>query len=206
MTKSHAALVQEHESGDDSFYLVKPVTIRVESFDDSALKEFSEDFEEALESPQSIIPIVISSYGGSANGLLEMIDICRSSTAKPIATVAMGKAHSAGGFLLSCGWHGYRFASPGVSIMLHGVSGSSWGTVPSLMTSASESARLERLIYKRFEEGCQLPEGWVQSRMAERQFADWFMTPEEALRLGIIDHIATPRLRRRVQSAYEFNW
>jgi putative protein kinase ArgK-like GTPase of G3E family len=50
-----------------------PEIIRVNDFDEEALEDFEEALDDAHATGQSVIPIVIDSYGGSAYGVLGMI-------------------------------------------------------------------------------------------------------------------------------------
>ena len=88
-----------------------PVVIRVNHFDDRAAKNFAIDMSDAHNSGQSIIPVVIDSYGGQVHSFLAMAAEIESSSL-PVATICIGKAMSAGAMLLACGTEGYRYASP----------------------------------------------------------------------------------------------
>jgi len=66
-----------------------PVIVYVNKFTEESAKQFIVDMQRAEQNKQSIVPIVIDSYGGQVYSLLSMIDTIKRSK-KPVATVAMG--------------------------------------------------------------------------------------------------------------------
>jgi len=56
-----------------------PIVIRVNKFDEDAAKEFNQHMSIAQSSGQSVIPVVIDSYGGEVYSLMTMIDAIKSS-------------------------------------------------------------------------------------------------------------------------------
>ena len=168
--------------------------IWVSSFGDSGLKEFTVKFIEAEKDPSvSIIHVVISSYGGSAHNMMAMRDLIKSSN-KRVATVAYGKAMSAGAFLLAAGTKGLRFASASTSIMLHEVSSGAAGKLNDMQISIEELSRMNTLVMRNFSEDTGKAFKFWESKMKKRANGDLFLSPEDAKSLGIIDHIGYPRM------------
>jgi len=103
-----------------------PVVIRVNKFDEKSAKEFAEKIASAHNTGQSVIPVIIDSYGGQVYSLMSMIASIKSSEL-PIATIVEGKAMSCGVILFSCGTEGYRYITEDATIKIHDVSSASWG-------------------------------------------------------------------------------
>ena len=79
-----------------------PIIIRVNEFDEDSAKEFAQQMSSAQSSGQSIIPVIIDSYGGQVYSLMSMIGNIKSSKI-PVATIVEGKAMSCGAILFSFG-------------------------------------------------------------------------------------------------------
>ena len=63
-----------------------PVIIRVNKFDEKSAKEFAEDIAKAHNTGQSIIPVIIDSYGGQVYSLMSMVASIKNSEL-PVATI-----------------------------------------------------------------------------------------------------------------------
>ena len=70
--------------------------------------------------PNSDITIYINSSGGEEAALVHIYDIIKMLNAD-VRTVCVGKAYSAGAFLLAAGAKGKRFIFPNAKVMIHGV-------------------------------------------------------------------------------------
>jgi ATP-dependent Clp protease protease subunit len=70
--------------------------------------------------PNADISIYINSVGGEEAALVHIYDIIRMISA-PVRTICVGKAYSAGAFLLAAGSKGKRFIFPNAKVMIHGV-------------------------------------------------------------------------------------
>jgi len=70
--------------------------------------------------PTADISIYINSVGGEEAALVHIYDIIRMISA-PVRTVCLGKAYSAGAFLLAAGAKGKRYIFPNAKVMIHGV-------------------------------------------------------------------------------------
>lgn len=92
-------------------------------------EDFSKDMASALtallfhfdhQSTEEDITIYIHSDGGDSTALTNIYDVMQMIKA-PVSTVCLGKAYSAGAFLLASGAKGKRCAMPHSEIMIHGI-------------------------------------------------------------------------------------
>lgn len=66
------------------------------------------------------INIYINTSGGDGDALINIYDVMQLINA-PIKTICIGKAYSAGAFILAAGTKGKRFATKHSSVMIHGL-------------------------------------------------------------------------------------
>ena len=175
-----------------------PVIIRVNKFDEKSAKEFAEKIASAHNTGQSVIPVIIDSYGGQVYSLMSMIASIKSSEI-PIATIVEGKAMSCGVILFSCGTEGYRYITEDATLMIHDVSSASWGKNSEIQASAEEVKRLNEKIYKILSENSNKSEKWFNKQLNEKGRADWFIESKEAIDLGLADKIGMPKLEINVK-------
>lgn len=169
-----------------------PVIIRVNEFNEQSAADFSKQIGLAHNTGQDVIPIVIDSYGGQVYSLMSMIASIKASTL-PIATIVEGKAMSCGVLLASCGTKGYRYVTEDATLMIHDVSSMQYGKNAELQASADETKRLNEKIYKILDTNCGKDPGYFNKEVFNRGRADWFVTPEEAIEIGLTDHIKMPK-------------
>lgn len=180
-----------------------PKILIVNSFDEDAAKSFLQGFINAINTGQSILPVIVDSYGGEIYSLLKMIDVINDSKI-PVATVAMGKAMSCGAILLACGSKGHRYASKNSTIMLHDASGGDVGKTSDVAVSAEELKRLNNKIWSFLDERSGKEPGFFKSLIHNNDHSDLFLTPEKALELGLIDHIGVPKTKITFDAKMEF--
>lgn len=168
--------------------------IWVNEFNDDALIQFYKAFS-ALEqdTKQECIPIIISSYGGEVAVMLAMRDLIKSSP-KPVATIALGKAMSAGASLLAAGSKGLRFASADSSIMIHEVSSGVFGKAAEIAESAAIISDLNKKLFNNLAKDCGQNQKKLLAKVHSKKNVDWTMSAKEAQELGLIDHIGIPRI------------
>ena len=97
----------------------------------------------------------------------------------------MGMAASMGAFLLAAGTPGKRRALPNARIMIHQPSGGSYGTAADIEIQAKEILHARERLNKILANHT----GQPVARIEEDVDRDRFMSPEEALEYGIIDHV-----------------
>lgn len=132
------------------------------------------------------IYLVVSTYGGSVDEMFSLYDTIKFLPC-PVHTVGLGKVMSAGVLLLASGTRGKRMMGARARIMMHSTSGDLNGNVFEVENEANEHRRLHDLMVERLV---------AETRMTRRQVTkimdskvNRYLTPEEALRLGIVDKI-----------------
>ncbi len=136
------------------------------------------------ESAERSIHIYINSPGGSITAGLAIYDTLQY-LQPPIQTICIGQAFSIGAFLLAAGQKGQRKALPSARIMMHQPYGGVEGQASDIHIQTKELIRLKNLIadYLSFHTGKNKK---TVAKDIERSF---FLSPEEALKYGIIDEI-----------------
>ena len=175
----------------DTKVLKRPVTARVNEFDEFASRMLSYNITEAKLNNQKSLPVVIDSYGGEVYSLMGMVDLLTNS-GLDIITIATSKAMSCGALLLSIGKK--RYATPKSTIMIHAVRGGSRGDVASQKNEVNEIERLNNLAFELLDVNTNKPSGFWLNKLAENNNNDLYLTPQEALNLGLITNIGTPEL------------
>ena len=182
------------ENGDIIVSYRAPHIIYVNKFTEESAKEFMEAMINARNTGQTIIPIVVDSYGGEVYAVLKMVDVIRSSTV-PVATICMGKAMSGGAILLTCGAEGQRYMAPTATVMVHDAATASMGRCEEVKADAKEIDRLNKLVYKIMADNCGHEPEYFSKLIHDKSHADWFFDAEEALRHNIINHIRIPKIK-----------
>ena len=191
------ALIQKCELKHD------PIIVIVNSFTEDSANKFREEMSDAWSSGQPIVPVVIDSYGGQVDALVAMTDIVLSSRV-PVATFVSGKAMSCGAFLAAFGSKGHRYVAPNARFMLHEVSAGTWGKIEEIKVDAAETERLNQWAFKMLDERCGKSAGYFLGKIHERNHADWFLTPAEALHHGFVDIVGSPTLRVNIDVKFNF--
>ena len=174
-----------------------PVVITVNKFDEESANEFATLISAAQNTGQSVIPVVIDSYGGEAYSLLSMIATLKSSKI-PVATIVKGKAMSCGALFASFGEEGLRFMDKDAVIMIHDVSTMAFGKVEELKADARESDRLNKKLYTMMARNCGKPDNYFLDLIHDKGHADWFLEAEEAKEHNIVQQLRVPNLKGKV--------
>jgi ATP-dependent Clp protease, protease subunit len=136
------------------------------------------------ENPDKEIFMYINSPGGVVTSGLAIYDTMN--YVKPlVSTVCVGQAASAGSLLLCAGAKGKRYALPNSRIMTHQPSGGVQGQATDIEIHAKEILNLRQRLNQIYVERTGQSLDVIQSIM-ER---DKFLSPEEAMDLGIIDAV-----------------
>jgi ATP-dependent Clp protease protease subunit len=136
------------------------------------------------DNPEKDIHIYINSPGGSVYAGLAIYDTMKFMSCD-VNTYCMGLAASMGSFLLAAGTKGKRYSLPNSRIMLHQPSGGSQGTAADIEIQAREILFVRERMNQIYAENT----GQTVERIAEDLDRDRFMSPEEALSYGLIDHV-----------------
>jgi len=170
-----------------------PVIVRVNKFTEDSAKKFSEEISIAHNTGQSIIPVVIDSYGGQVYSLMSMISTIKNASL-PIATVIEGKAMSCGAVLFSFGADKLRFMSRDSTLMIHDVSSGMSGKIEEIKADADEADRLNKGVYEMMAQNCGHKKSYFLDLVHDKGHADWFLDAAEAKRHNLANHIKVPNL------------
>ena len=130
------------------------------------------------------IQMFINSPGGVVNAGLAIYDTMHYIEA-PVSTIAVGLAASFGTLLLAAGEPGMRYALPNATIHLHQPLGGVQGQAADIEIAAKEILRQRDLINSILKRHTKMDEAQI-SRYTDR---DFFMTPQVAADLGVIDGV-----------------
>jgi ATP-dependent protease ClpP protease subunit len=176
----------------------QPRAIHVTEIEEAQVKPFADYVSEAVEAGMPVLPVVIDTLGGDLYALFAMADIL-DSVHIPVATIIAGKAMSAGAALFCCGTNGHRYIGPHASLMIHDVSSEEVSGKPHEMkVGAEETERLNTLMYEFMERKIGKRRGYLLKLAQKRGHADWYLSPEEAVKLGLANHIKIPTVTTKV--------
>jgi ATP-dependent Clp protease protease subunit len=129
------------------------------------------------------ITIFIDSPGGSVEVLLAIIKAIEISKT-PVRTVCYCTAYSAAADLLASGHKGLRYCMPGTNVMMHAGSCAYQGTASQVDAAKkfydAMGKKVTDHVYGRTN---------IDTKTQRKMKDDYYMTDEDALKLGIIDHI-----------------
>jgi ATP-dependent Clp protease protease subunit len=141
-----------------------------------------------MEDPKKDISIYINSPGGSVTAGLAIYDTMQFVTCD-VTTYCMGIAASMGAVLLCAGTKGKRYALPNSDIMIHQVSGGAQG-------QASDVERQVEFMYKlkrRLNGILSKHTGKTVEQVNLDADRDNYMTADEAMAYGLVDHVVQSR-------------
>lgn len=130
------------------------------------------------------ITMYINSPGGSITAGFAIYDIMNNIKC-PIITIANGIAASMAAILLSSGTKGKRYALPNATIMIHQPLGGVQGQATEIKIVAERILKLKEKLNRILADNSNKNIKYIE----EASERDNYMTPEEALELGIIDEI-----------------
>lgn len=139
-----------------------------------------------MEDPDKDVDLYINTPGGMVTSGLAVYDTIQ--FIKPdVNTYCVGQATSMGALLLAAGTKKKRFALPHARIMIHQPWGGVQGAAADINIQAQEIIRLR----SRIEEILAKHTGQPLDRIKKDTDRDYFMSPEEALKYGIVDEVIT---------------
>ena len=180
-----------------------PMYVYVNRFNEEAAKAFASSMLEIEQRNQPVVPIIIDSYGGEVYSLLSMVDVIKGCK-KPVATIVLGKAMSCGAILFTMGNEGLRFVGPNATLMIHDVSSSSFGKVEEVKSDSGEVERLNQHVYKMMARNCGKHENYFLDIVHEKGHADWYITPDEALKHNLASAIRIPEFNTKISVDIKF--
>lgn len=144
------------------------------------------------EDPKKDISLYINSPGGSVTAGLAIYDTIQFVQCD-VSTYCVGQAASMGSLLLAAGTKGKRYVLPNARIMIHQPWGGAQGQASDISIQAREILRLRDRLNDILARHTNQPLATIR-KDTDR---DFFMSPEEAVKYGIVDEVVTSRLEKK---------
>ncbi|MBY6063486.1 ATP-dependent Clp endopeptidase, proteolytic subunit ClpP [Pseudidiomarina sediminum] len=140
------------------------------------------------ENPEKDIFLYINSPGGAVTAGMAIYDTMR--FIKPdVSTVCMGQAASMGAFLLAGGAQGKRYCLPNSRVMIHQPLGGFQGQASDFEIHARQILDIKERLNRMLAENT----GRDYEQVAKDTDRDYFMSAEEAVDYGVVDHVFKQR-------------
>ena len=140
------------------------------------------------ENPEKDISIYINSPGGAVTAGLAIYDTMKYVKCD-IQTICMGQAASMAAILLAGGTKGKRYALPSSRVMIHQPRGGVEGQESDISILAKEIIRLKKLSIDYLANDT----GKKSDKVAEDIERDYYMSAQEAMDYGVVDHVMPAR-------------
>jgi ATP-dependent Clp protease protease subunit len=174
--------------------------IWVNKFNEDSARAFVKQLQyQSRLDPTGPIVVYIDSFGGDAYALLTMIAALEQ-IPNQIITCAMSKAMSAGAILLACG--DTRFASEHSTLMIHEISAGTGGHIDDINVQHTNITKLNDKLMKLLVKKTAFKGGVSALKKLLANARDLYLDPEEAIKLGFIDHIGVPMLHKNLSVQY----
>jgi len=134
------------------------------------------------------IKLYINSPGGSVTSGMAVYDTMQYIKCD-VSTICLGTAASMAATLLASGAPGKRFALPNAEIMIHQVMGGAEGQASDVKIRAERILKIRDNLNRLLAQHT----GQPLARIEKDTDRDYFMSPEEAKKYGLIDKIITNR-------------
>jgi ATP-dependent Clp protease, protease subunit len=139
---------------------------------------------ESLDPTRDIL-LYIDSFGGSVHSFLAIHDVIRHALRVNVATICVGKAVSCGQMLLMSGTKGKRFITPNSRVVIHEMSCVYGGSLIEVDNALQEVAELQKIFNSLTIKYTKIN----KKQLSEILQKDSYFSAQEALALGIVDHI-----------------
>jgi ATP-dependent Clp protease protease subunit len=140
------------------------------------------------ENPKKEIALYINSPGGVVTSGLAIYDTMQFIKPK-VSTLCVGQAASMGSLLLCAGETGLRYALPNARVMLHQPSGGFQGQASDIQRHAEDILKVKKRLNDIYVHHTGKDYDTIE-RTLDR---DHFMSAEEAMVFGIVDHVQPQR-------------
>lgn len=130
------------------------------------------------------IQVLLSTYGGDVYDGLSLYDAIKNSNTE-VDITCFGKIMSMGIIILLASKN--RKAYRNTTFMIHEISSGAIGKLADLEESVDEAKRLNKVLFDIIEKETKITKAQLEEIYNKKQ--DWFLTAEEALKLGIITEI-----------------
>jgi ATP-dependent Clp protease protease subunit len=141
-----------------------------------------------MEDPKKDVHIYINTPGGVITAGLAIYDTLKYLDCD-VSTCCIGLAASVGALILAAGTKGKRFALPNSRVMIHQPLGGIGGSFGDIELQAKEILFLKRRIADILAETT----GQTTEKIQADSERDFFMSPDEAVKYGLIDVVYQPR-------------
>ncbi len=178
-----------------------PQCLIVQDFTEDTLIGFTQALNQVNNSPQPVVPIQISSFGGMIFGLLGILDIIKKNP-KPILTFTNSYAMSCGAVLLAAGSKGYRYASESATILIHEASGSFEGKKSDVANEMLQMEQTNEKLMEALAHYSNKPKGFYKNLVRRAGNTDLYINPKQAREWGLIDHIGVVSLDMEITAKY----
>lgn len=136
------------------------------------------------EDPQKDVHLYINSPGGVITAGMAIYDTMQYIKCD-VSTICVGMAASMGAFLLAGGTKGKRYALPNAEVMIHQPSGGAQGQATEIQITAEWILKTKQKMNELLAKNT----GRTVEEVARDTERDHWMTAQDALDYGIIDHI-----------------
>ena len=130
------------------------------------------------------IQVLLSTYGGDVYDGLSLYDAIKNSNTE-VDITCFGKIMSMGIIILLASKN--RKAYRNTTFMIHEISSGAIGKLADLEESVDEAKRLNKVLFDIIEKETKITKAQLEEIYNKKQ--DWFITAEEALKLGLITEI-----------------
>jgi len=137
-----------------------------------------------MKDPNKDILMYIDSYGGYVHSFLAIHDVIKTLRCD-VATFAIGKTMSCGQMLLISGTKGKRFITPNARVLMHEISSGTFGKLADMEVDINETKALKIILDNLILKYTKIKKSELQQLMVR----DSFFSSQEALKLGIVDHM-----------------
>ncbi|KAI8655189.1 ATP-dependent Clp protease proteolytic subunit [Fusarium keratoplasticum] len=147
------------------------------------------------DTPDKPITMYINSPGGSVTSGMAIYDTM-SYIKSPVSTVCVGGAASMAAILLAGGEAGKRFSLPHSSIMIHQPLGGTRGQASDILIYANQIQKIREQSNQIMQYHLNKAKGhdkYTIEEINDLMERDKYLSPDEALELGVIDEILTKR-------------
>jgi ATP-dependent Clp protease protease subunit len=138
------------------------------------------------EKQPEIIHLYINSPGGLVASAWHLIDTIKQSKI-PVYTYAMGMAASCGCLLLMAGEKGHRYVTQNTHVMSHVYSAGSGGKEFDLFARVKSFEQTTKNMINHYKKCTGKSEEYIRKHLLPAE--DVWLTPEEAIEHGVVDHI-----------------
>lgn len=137
-------------------------------------------------SPAKLTPIefFLSTYGGACYDGMALHDVIESSRT-PVEVICTGKIMSMG-VIVALGAT-VRKAYRNTTFMIHQVSGLSFGTLREMEDTVAEASRINEILFSIIKSKTKVTQEQLDEVLQKKK--DWFLTADEALKLGILTEL-----------------